>query len=234
LPVALAILALAVLSLSCARVLPWSKEPIGSEVNLAFTLDHNLVRLNTVRIDGHTGHFLLGTAAPRTIVDAKFPLRTFYAHAIQYGERETVRIDPAITDLGGVADAIIGAEAWSRHAITIDYRVGLVSYQKEGIKSGGMYVYNFPNEPMINVIVDGKETPAIVDTTSPDTIVLPGGGARGTANVRVADVDFGTIDIAYQNVHQARVGNRVLSRFLVTIDYGRKVVGLWRDPRTAP
>ena len=48
------------------------------------------------------------------------------------------------------------------------------------------------------------------------------------------DVDFGTIDIAYENVRHARVGNRVLSRFLVTIDYGRKVVGLWRDPRIAP
>ena len=225
---------LAVFALSCARVLPWSKEPVGSEVNLGFTLDKNLVRLSTVRIDGREGHFILGTAAPRTIVDRSFPLRRAAPHAIQISEKETVRIDPVAADLGGVADAIIGVEPWRKHAISIDYRVGLVTYQKAGIKSGGMYVYRFPSEPMINVIVDGREVPAVVDTTSPDTLVLPGPDRRGTVNVRVADVDFGAIDVQYANVTQARVGNRVLSRFLVSIDYGRKVVGLWRDTRIAP
>ena len=227
-------LALALLSLSCARVLPWSKEPIGNEVNLAFTLEQNLIRLSTVRIDGRPGHFILGSAAPRTIVDPRFPLRAFYAHAIQLSETETVRIDPAPADLRGVADAIVGVEAWSNHAISIDYRVGLVTYQKEGIKSGGMYIYRFPAEPMIHVIVDGRQIAAVVDTTSPDTLVLPGPDGRGTANVRIADADFGAIDVQYANVAQARVGNRLLSRFLVTIDYGRKIVGLWRDPRTGP
>ena len=225
-------LALALLSLSCARVLPWSKEPVGSEVNLAFTLEQNLIRLHTVRIDGKPGRFILGSAAPRTIVDSRFALRDFYAHAIQLSETETVRIDPAPADLGGVADAIIGVEAWRNHAISIDYRVGLVTYQKEGIKSGGMFIYRYPNEPMIHVIVDGQQIAAIVDTTSPDTLVLPGPDARRTASVRIADADFGAVDVQYANVTQARVGNRLLSRFLVTIDYGRKVVGLWRDPRT--
>jgi hypothetical protein len=32
-------------------------------------------------------------------------------------------------------------------------------------------------------------------------------------------------------VARARVGNRLLSHYLVTIDYGRRMVGLWRDPR---
>jgi hypothetical protein len=49
--------------------------------------------------------------------------------------------------------------------------------------------------------------------------------------VMIGDTDFGTIDVGYANVSQARVGNRLLSRFLVTIDYGKRVVGLWRDPR---
>lgn len=203
-------------------------------MNLAFTLEQNLIRLNTVTIDGRPGKFLLGTAAPRTIVDSRFPLRRFHAHAVQLSDKETVRIDPAPADLRGVADAIIGVEPWRNHAISIDYRVGLVTYQKEGIRSGEMYIYRFPGEPMVNVIVDGREVAAIVDTTSPDTIVLPGPAGRGTANVRIADADFGAIDVGYANVAQARVGNRLLSRFLVTIDYGRKVVGLWRDPRTGP
>jgi hypothetical protein len=63
-------------------------------------------------------------------------------------------------------------------------------------------------------------------------LVLPGRDARGSVNVRIADTDFGVTDVQYADVSQARVGNRLLSRFLVTIDYGRKVVGLWRDPRT--
>ena len=221
-------------ALSCARVLPWSKEPVGEEVNLAFTLEQNLIRLSTVRIDNRPGRFILGTAAQRTIVDSRFALDRSYAHAIQISEKDTVRIDPAPADLRGVADAIIGIEAWRNHAISIDYRVGLVTYQKEGIKSGQMHIYRFPLEPMINVVVDGREIAAIVDTTSPDTLVLPGPDGRRTANVRIADADFGAIDVQYANVAQARVGNRLLSRFLVTIDYGRKVVGLWRDPRIGP
>jgi hypothetical protein len=225
------VLTLALVTLSCVRVLPWGKEPVGSEVNLAFTLEKNLIRLSTVRIDNRPGRFILGTAAPRTIVDSRFPLNRFYAHAMQFGAKETVRIDPAPADLGGVADAIIGIEAWRNQAISIDYRVGLVSYQKEGIKSGLMHIYQFPAEPMINVLVDGREIAAVVDTTSPDTLVLPGPDARGTANVRIAETDFGAVDVQYADVAHARIGNRLLSRFLVTIDYGRKVVGLWRDPR---
>ena len=227
--------AIALLQLSCARVLPWSKEPIGSEVNLAFTMEQNLVQFETVRIDNRPGRFILGTAAPRTIVDPRFALRRDRNHALQISEKETIRIDPAPMDLRGAADAIIGIEAWRNHAISIDYRSGLVTYQKEGIKTGQMHIYRFPAAPSINVIVDGREFAAIVDTTSPDTLVLPGPSAgsdkRGTANVRIADTDFGAIDVQYANVTQARVGNRLLSRFLVTIDYGRRVVGLWRDPR---
>ena len=57
--------------------------------------------------------------------------------------------------------------------------------------------------------------------TSPDTLVLPGPDARGSVNVRIGDTDFGATDVQYADVAQARVGNRLLSRFLVTIDYGR-------------
>ena len=37
----------------------------------------------------------------------------------------------------------------------------------------------------------------------------------------IADTDFGAIDVGYANISRARVGNRLLSRFLVTIDYGQ-------------
>ena len=33
------------------------------------------------------------------------------------------------------------------------------------------------------------------------------------------------------SVGTARIGNRLLQRFFVSIDYGRRLVGLWNDPR---
>lgn len=224
--------ALALLALSCARMLPWSREPANEEVNLAFTLEQNLVRLQSVRIDDREGRFVLGTAAPRTVVDPRFPLRPAGGHALQIGQRQTIDIDPAALDLGGVADAIIGTEAWRNRAISIDYRSGLVTYQQEGIHTGSMEIFRYPAEPMIEVHVNGRPVAAIVDTASPDTLVLPGTAAgRGSAQVRIGRTDFGAIDVQYANVSRARVGNRLLSRYLVTIDYGRRMVGLWRDPR---
>jgi len=225
-------LALVVATLSCARMLPWRDEPVNEELNLAFTLEQNLIHLQSVRIDDREGRFILGSAAPRTIIDPRFPLRRFHAHALQIGERETVRIHPAPHDLRGVADAIVGIEAWRNRAISIDYRTGLVTYQKEGMSPGSMEIFRYAAEPMIEVNVNGRPVAAVVDTTSPDTLILPGRQhGRGNANVRIGRTDFGVIDVQYANVSRARVGNRLLSRYLVTIDYRRRIVGLWRDRR---
>ena len=94
-------------------------------------------------------------AAPRTIVDPRFPLRSEPRHALQISEKQTVEIFPAPLDLGGVADAIVGAEPWRNRAISIDYRVGLVTWQKEGIHRSQMVVYQYPAEPMVTVRVNG-------------------------------------------------------------------------------
>jgi len=218
------------LAFACAT--PWHNEPVGSEVNLAFTLDRNLVTFTTMKIDGRTGRFILASAAPRTAIDPSFanPRRH---HLLHFGHKETLALPNATPlPLGGVADALIGADAWNGRAISIDYHSGLVSFQKLGIAADAMKLYRYPAEPMIEVDVDGRTMNAIVDTTSPDTLVLPSPRkARGSARVRIAGNDFGNVDIQYANVSHARVGNRLLSHFLVTIDYGQRIVGLWRDPR---
>jgi len=217
---------------ACTSMTPWRNEPLRDEVNLGFTLEHNLVTLSSVTLDGRPGRFVLGTAAPRSVVDPAFanPRRT---HVLQLTRKETLALpSPHAMSLGGVADAIIGADAWRGRAITINYQNGLVTYQKPGIHSALMTLYRFSNEPMIEITVDGTRRNAIVDTSSPDTLVLPGTpDARGKVSVQIAGHDFGTVDVKYANVAQARVGNRLLSRFLVTIDYGQRLVGLWRDPR---
>ncbi|HXG58826.1 MAG TPA: hypothetical protein VNL91_07370, partial [Thermoanaerobaculia bacterium] len=65
------------------------------------------------------------------------------------------------------------------------------------------------------------------------TLIVPAASnGRGRAGVSLAGTDFGTLDVRFAPIPRARVGNRILSKFLVTIDYGKGVVGLWRDPRT--
>lgn len=223
-------LVFALFSASCARYLPWRDTPVAPEVNLAFKLDRNLVELQSVRLNNRPGRFLLGSAARQTVIDPAFAGPG--PHALQLTEKESIRLSPAALDLGGVADAIIGVEAWRNRAISIDYRSGLVTFQKEGIYTGLMTIFRYEDDPKINVNVDGVDIAAVVDTTNPDTLILPRAeNGRGTARVKIAGTDFGPIDVRYANVSQARVGNRLLSRFLVTIDYGKHVVGLWRDPR---
>jgi hypothetical protein len=118
--------------------------------------------------------------------------------------------------------------------VTIDYRAGLLTFQREGIHPELMTVYSYRDAPSINVEVDGRLVPAIVDTSSPDTLILPREVAaveRRSAHIQIADTDLGSVDIKLADVARPRIGNRLLSKFLVTIDYGRRQVGLFRDPR---
>lgn len=223
-------LVLVLAAVSCSRLTPWRSAPPDEEINLSFTLENNLVTLpSTLRIDNQPGRFILGSAARNTAIDDGFAAR---GRRLTIQEKTSLRLNPVRVDLQGVADAIVGADAWGRNAISIDYRSGLVTYQKSGIERSQMKTFRFRNEPMIWVTVNGRQVAAVVDTSSPDTLVLPASAStRGTANVTVAGTDFGAIDVKFANVSVARIGNRLLSRFLVTIDYGRRVVGLWRDPR---
>src|ERR1044071_7070384 len=119
-------LVFALLTASCARFLPWRGHPATPEINL--------VEMQTLRINERPGRFLLGSAAPRTVLDPAYAGKG--PHALQLNEKETIRISPATLDLRGVADGIIGADAWRNRAISIDYKTGLVTYQKLGIERG--------------------------------------------------------------------------------------------------
>lgn len=224
---------------SCSFTLPWAHEPIGEEVNLSFVVRNNLLFLPSATVDGRAGQFLLGTSA-RTALDNRFaaalpPASWRGTRSLQLNEKESLRFAPVMMDLQGVADGILGADVWGNRAISIDYASGLLTYQKEGIHPGLMTVYSFTAEPRVSIIVDGKAVEAIVDTTSPDTLTVPRGSAvagRVHARVMLAGADLGNLDIRLADVSAPRIGNRILSKFLVTIDYGKHEVGLWRDPRT--
>jgi hypothetical protein len=222
---------------ACSSILPWRKLPAATELNLAFTIRNNLLFLPSATINGHPGRIFFGSAAAHSLVDPS------YAASIQPGDgpltlqlaaRESLRFSPLVTPLGRAGDVLVGADVWGNKAVTIDYRSGLITYQKEGIHAEEMKLYRFDAEPSVTIDVDGQPVTVIVDTANPDTLVLhrPAYG-RGTAHVTVAGTDFGTIDVLYTNVSQARIGNRLLSKFLLSIDYGHHLVGLWRDPRIA-
>lgn len=223
---------------SCTVRVPWGDEPVGQEVNVAFTMRQNLIVLPSVTVDGHEGRYLLSASQPRSLVDARFALAlgTRLQYALQLNEKEALRFQPVTLDLRGAADAIIGSDVWGTNAISIDYAAGLLTFQREGIHPGDMTLYRYTDQPSIFVTVDGHKVPAIVDTTSPDTLVLPrrtDAPSRKKARVSIAGTDFGDVDVYLGDVAQARVGNRLLSKFLVSIDYGKREVGLWRDPRIA-
>ena len=220
---------------SCGSMMPWRGEEPANEVNLAFNIENNLLFLSTANLNRQPGRVFFGSASPKTVVDrafaAKLNTRKYEFHL---NERETLPVNPVVVDLNGIGDAMIGADVFGSHAVTIDYRSGLLTYQKDGIHPDYMSIYRFDAEPRILALVDGRSIPAVVDTALPDTLVLPRGASpagRRKAKIEIAGTDLGTVDVALGDVAQARVGNRLLSKFLVSVDYGRREVGLWRDPR---
>ena len=220
---------------SCGSVLPWNKSEPINEVNLAFVLDHNLLYLPDADVNGVRGRMIFGSATARTILDPAFFQRIRAGrYAFHMGHRAEFDFSPVVLELGDVGDAVIGADVWRGGAVTIDYRAGLLTYQMDGIHPAYMTLFNFRDEPAITIRVNGADMPAIVDTSVPDTLILPrgsGSAGRRSAHVAIAGTDFGTVDIATGDVATARLGNRLLSRFLISIDYQRRVVGIWRDPR---
>src|SRR5258708_7571237 len=127
---------------SCSFTLPWAHEPIGQEINLAFVIRNNLVFLPSATIEGRTGQFLLGTAAPHTVLDRAFAgSQTSRQMRLELDQKESLRFTPDLIDMHGVADAIVGADVWGTRAISIDYASGLITYQKEGIHPELMTIF---------------------------------------------------------------------------------------------
>ena len=222
---------------ACTSRLPWSSQEPANEVNLAFRLDNNLLFLQSTTVNRQPGRIYFASADPQSVLDPAYAARIGTAkYELHLNQRATLPVTPVVLDLHGVADALVGSDVWDSHAVTIDYRSGLLTYQKDGIHPDYMTLYRFDAAPAITASIDGRNTTVIVDTAVADTIVLPRGTARAgrrNAHIVIAGTDFGSVDIALGDVSAPRIGNRLLSKFLVSIDYGKREVGLWRDPRIA-
>lgn len=209
-----------------------SSAPRGRSTSIAFTLDRNVVRVSAM-VDGAPASLILATALPETLLAPQFARER---SSITLGDRFTVRVRPAAApEVAEVADGMLGMDAFRDGVLTIDYHRGLLLVGRDvpPVRDAPRFAFN--RIPAVDVSIDGQQRRAIIDTSNPDTLVLPMGprGVEGRRRVRltVAGVDFGSVDAAVGPVDAVRIGNRTLTRFLVTIDVARREVSLWSDPR---
>lgn len=186
-------------------------------------------------VDGKPGRFLVGTAQPRSVMDRRFRKAADGSSSLVMGERFSRTISPVVDDLGGLADGILGADVWQDSTLTIDYSRQLIILSHEPADAMDGSLYRFTGPPALPVTLDGVAETAIIDTALPDSLVLPSerGRRRGQAALRVGSYDLGTVEIGFESTSTIRMGNRILARFLIKIDYRKGVISLWRDPRRA-
>lgn len=217
----------------CGMVRSYQTDSTPRETNAAFVLDRNQPVLTSATMNGRAGRLILATANPRTIVGRWFATRTGARLEAGGGYRRTIQ--PLATEVGAPGDALIGFDAFARQRISIDYNKGLLSISPSRSRlPPDLRVHRFKDLPRVPVRVGGELFLAVVDSAFPDTLIVPssvGAAGRRNAEVAVDGVGIGVIDVAHGPVSEARLGNRVLARFLVTVDYGRKWVALWPDPR---
>lgn len=227
----------ALLAISCS--LPWNTGTAERETNIAFTLRNNQIQLTSVTVGGHTGDFLLATAQRRSAIDSDFATRENLLSkkvVVRFGQRLKVALNPTSMSLHKLGDATIGADAFPHNAVTIDYAKQLVIL-RPAPDTSQMPRYPFAGAPTVPVIFNGTQTRAVVDTLVPDTMVVPASlvgnrSGRVTVSLSVGGIDFPEVDARVVDVEEIHLGNRLLANFLVTVDYRRGTVALWRDPRS--
>jgi hypothetical protein len=223
--------ALAALLLSLSACRPWMHAS-DDELNLAFALDHNQVVLTNATMDGRHGRFVLATGQPITILDQRLGGKS-PSHLLRLGGRARTAIRPAMADLHGVADALLGADICPGKTMVIDFAHGLVTIHQHGAPVADMMTFPFQGVPSVPVRIGGEGAQAVLDTAVPDTILLPlryargAKGSRAHVDLEIGGVRFSNVDARVADVAEPRIGNRILSRFLVTIDYSSGAVSLW-------
>lgn len=219
-----AILAAALLS-GCSHV-PWRAE-VPNEVNLAIRIDKNLPHVR-FQAGGVRGDGIVSTRHHQTIISSSFADRAAPSASLMIGDLVQLRGQPLVADIGGAADALLGRDLWKSNVLTFDWRRGLLIVQSRVRRSDDAIEFSWEGQPAIDLVVDGSRVRAIVDTTSPEGLVLPGASAgRRSARIEVGGATMTAPVVTDPRAREARLGNQVLSRFLLQIDYGRRVVRLW-------
>jgi len=234
--------AFALLSAVVALAVPscsWSTEPAIPEDNISFHLRSNLPCVHA-EVNGLGAALVIASALPRTAISSSLK-GDVSSTRLLLGSTLLTRVKPVALDVGDLpADGLLGADALRGKIATIDYHRGLLILSAWPKPRPDVTPWSFAGgPPRVPVTINGREVRAIVDSALPDTAVIPAeflaehSGNRGTVDLEVAGVRFHDLDVSVTPVVTPRLGNRVLSRFVVTIDYARETIGLWPDPRTA-
>src|SRR6478609_686570 len=102
-PAALTALACLMFS-ACTSRLPWSSQEPANEVNLAFTLENNLVFLQSATVNGQPGRIFFASADPQSVLDPAYAARIGTArYELHLNQRATLPFTPVVLDLHRVA-----------------------------------------------------------------------------------------------------------------------------------
>ena len=179
---------------------------------------------------GTEGTGVLSTRHPTTVVDSSFATHLDREGRMRLGTEHVATINPAVDDLEGIADAILGTDVFADRILSLDFRAGLATiHTKLDPMTDGSF-HRWTDSPAVPIAVDGRRMTALVDTSSPDTLTLPGGSAiRRQAEVTLAGRTQ-TVDVAVDpRVSEPRIGTRLLADYLIQIDFRNKTVSLWNE-----
>ncbi len=211
------------------------------ETNYVFRLDRNQVVLPTARVEGNGGRFVASTATRTTLLGNHF-VASHHLHRLRkpfrvtLGTSHTATVSPNVVDLGDSIDGLVGSDVLGP-VVSFDYRRGLVTVSPvDEMLSKDMQIVRFRELPAVPVGVGAATVVAIVDTAFPDTLVIPVGMLHGVPRGRIevpvtlAGHSWSHIDVLIADVSEPRIGNRLLSQFLITVDYPNRKIGLWPYP----
>ena len=221
-----------------ASCLP-SIEPRIPENNVGLFMRANLACIRA-EVNGLDSTLVVASALPRTAISSS--LRSNRSGTrILLGDTLLTHVRSTGLDIAEIpADGLLGADAFRGKIATIDYFRGLLIVGDWPRAQPDITPWKFSGgPPRVPVQINGRKTWAIVDTALPDTAIVPaefldgGDSARAVVTMEVGGIRFDDLDVAVVPVVEPRLGNRVLSRFVVTIDYAHEMIGLWPDPRTS-
>ena len=168
----------------------WSSGP-RDETNIAFRLDTNRPALD-VQIDGRPTTMILATALRRSVVDLDYESGR-KSTKIFFGNLSMTRLEPNVADLGDIgANGLLGADAFAGHVLTIDYQRGLLSVTLPTKSTSEVPSWPFSSVPAVPVLINGKKYMAIVDTSLPDTAIVPRTALVNPAATRSGSISSST------------------------------------------
>lgn len=200
--------------------------------HVAFQLRDNLLVLPAT-VGGTPGEFILGTAQSHSTLDPRFPVDSARSGRVPVLLGSRLRLETSVEriSMSSVADGILGSGTFANRTIGIDFRRGLITLSIERVPAEGAAKTRFEGIPAVPISLDGTPFRGIIDTTNPDTILLPesafGPAGRRLVSLRIGSFDIGTIDARVGPVGDIRIGNRILEKFFVSIDYDRGEISLW-------